>query len=242
MSFSKLLDLLMFPGVESRYSEDCRSCPQGMKTKGQRVYRQSGNPFERSAGDGENFDFNSGRFFMNVYEVLKREHRLIENILRLLENEIILMDSNNSVDPFFIDIIADFIFIYADKNHHGKEEGIFFCELAKKNLSTYDRKLMELLVNEHFDQRRIVEDLVRAKNNYNDGDSESIEIIIESFSFLANYYSEHIRKEEQILFPNSENYLSVDERKKMFDLFLSFDRQMVHEKYSGLYESLIDRY
>lgn len=179
---------------------------------------------------------------MNLYDVLMQEHRLIENMLKLVNNEIIIIDQKESVDPDFIDMIADFIYVYADQTHHGKEEEIFFGELAKKDLTTYDRKLMELLVNEHFDERKIVKDLVLAKKDYINGDTESIEIIIENFSFLANFYSEHIRKEEQILFPNSRNYLSPEEREKMLGLFNEFDRLMIHKKYNDLYESLLERY
>jgi hemerythrin-like domain-containing protein len=73
--------------------------------------------------------------FMNPIGPMMWEHRLIEKMLRLFDGEIRKINKNVQIDTVFIDTAVDFIRMYADRTHHGKEEDILFRELAKKQLS-----------------------------------------------------------------------------------------------------------
>jgi hemerythrin-like domain-containing protein len=63
---------------------------------------------------------------MNPIGPLMWEHRLIEKMLRLFDGEIRKINELDRVDTVFIDTAVDFIRIYADRTHHGKEEDILF--------------------------------------------------------------------------------------------------------------------
>ncbi len=67
---------------------------------------------------------------MKARGLLMIEHRLIEKMLLLAETKIGKMDED-TFDPVFFDQIVDFIRFYADRTHHGKEEGILFKKLAQ---------------------------------------------------------------------------------------------------------------
>ena len=54
------------------------------------------------------------------------EHRLIERMLSVIKNVLGKIESENKVDPVLVDTAVDFIRIYADRTHHGKEEDILF--------------------------------------------------------------------------------------------------------------------
>ena len=69
------------------------------------------------------------------------EHRLIERMLSVVKNALAEIDSNHKVDPVFVDIAVDFIRVYADQTHHGKEEDILFRELNNKPLNAEDRQV-----------------------------------------------------------------------------------------------------
>jgi len=60
------------------------------------------------------------------------EHRLIERMLSVFKKVLDKIESEHEVDPVFVDIAVDFIRMYADRTHHGKEEDILFRELNKK--------------------------------------------------------------------------------------------------------------
>ena len=170
------------------------------------------------------------------------EHRLIEKMLKIACSELDLIKKNKKVNPVFIDTIVDFIRIYADRTHHGKEEDILFKSLENKPLTGEDKKMMQDLINEHIHSRKVVGELVEAKNSYVKGDLASIDIITEKLTFLINFYPEHIAKEDKVFFPNTEKYFSNDELDNMLNDFREFDKKMIHEKYNKLYESLKERY
>jgi len=70
------------------------------------------------------------------------EHRLIERMIAVIHRELGRMESENKVDPLFVDTAVDFVRTYADRTHHGKEEYILFRDLNKKDLSPHDRQVM----------------------------------------------------------------------------------------------------
>jgi hemerythrin-like domain-containing protein len=170
------------------------------------------------------------------------EHRLIEKMLDITSKELTLINRTEKVNPIYIDTFVDFIRTYADRTHHGKEEDILFKALENKDMNTDDKKMMQGLITDHSMSRKVVGELVAANKKYVTGDFTSIDVIIDKLSFLLNLYPNHISKEDNIFFPNTEKYFSEEELDKMLDDFREFDRKMIHEKYRRLYESLRDMY
>ena len=52
------------------------------------------------------------------------EHRLIEQMLKMVSHTFERVRQAHSIDPYFVDTAVDFIRVYADRTHHGKEEDI----------------------------------------------------------------------------------------------------------------------
>lgn len=166
------------------------------------------------------------------------EHRLIEKMLKVVQNQIPVIEREDHVDPVFIDTVVDFIKIYADRTHHGKEEDILFRDLSTKNMAPEDKKVMAELVEEHKFGRQVTAGLVQAGKDYREGRSEALQTIIEKLSVLVEFYPKHIIKEDKIFFPNTENYISRKEEENMLEKFREFDRNMIHEKYISVLDSL----
>jgi hemerythrin-like domain-containing protein len=170
------------------------------------------------------------------------EHRLIEKMLNITSTELEMIKKDQVVDPVFIDTIVDFIRTYADRTHHGKEEDILFKALENKNLNEADQKGLQELVDEHVSARQTVKELVDATESYKNGNEKSIDTIIEKLSFLINFYPAHIEKEDKTFFPDTEKYFSPEELDNMLDDFWEFDKNMIHEKYNKLYDTLLKKY
>jgi len=172
---------------------------------------------------------------------LMMEHRLIEKMLQNLSTECDKLKSRKTPDPIFIDSAADFMRTYADQTHHGKEEGILFRALSGKNMRMEDKKFMSDLVEEHAFSRRIVADLVEAKDGYlAGGGGEELRVVIEKMEVLIDFYPKHIDKEDNHFFPAAMEYLGVPEREKMLRDFWEFDRHMIHSKYTGLVHRMME--
>ncbi|MCK9393122.1 MAG: hypothetical protein M0Q01_16315, partial [Syntrophales bacterium] len=82
------------------------------------------------------------------------EHRLIEKMLQVVTKEAEEMERTRRVNPVFIDTAVDFIRIYGDRTHHGKEEEILFRELVKKKLTPEHARIMDELIQEHVYARK----------------------------------------------------------------------------------------
>ncbi len=68
------------------------------------------------------------------------EHRLIERMIRLMDSEAGRIRQGGLPNTDFINAAIDFIKIYADKLHHGKEEDILFRDLAKRDCQQSTRE------------------------------------------------------------------------------------------------------
>lgn len=164
------------------------------------------------------------------------EHRLIERMIQLIETKRKKMEKHGELDSDFVDVAVDFIRIYADQTHHGKEEDILFRDLAKKNMSETDRRLMDELVKEHRYARRQVADLIEAKEGYIRGHKNFLEVVFEKLKAVVDFYPEHIRKEDKVFFPAAMGYLSQQEQKVTLQECWEFDRRMIHEQYGSVVE------
>jgi hemerythrin-like domain-containing protein len=166
------------------------------------------------------------------------EHRLIERLLKLFEEHIMKIRRENAIDPVFIDNAVDFIRTYADRTHHGKEEDILFRDLAKKQLSTEHARIMAELVEEHKYARTVVGRLVNAKKKFLAGDKAAVQDAIACLKELSEFYPKHIEKEDKHFFFPLLGYFSKDEQDAMLNEFREFDRNMIHEKYTKLVDTL----
>jgi len=165
------------------------------------------------------------------------EHRRIEKMIDIITQKISEIEATNKVDPGFIDTAVDFIKIYADKTHHGKEEDILFRDCLKKNMSEEDIKIMNDLIDEHKYGRRIVAELTEAKEKYTES-KDTLDLILEKLNALVEFYPNHIEKEDDIFFPHSENYFTEEEQEKMLAEFWEFDKTMIHKKYDSVIENI----
>ncbi len=166
------------------------------------------------------------------------EHRLIERMLGKIQDMLAQVEETRKIDPLFVDKAVDFIRIYADRTHHGKEEDILFRELNKKGLSDGDRKVMDELIEEHIFGRSTTKALIEANELYRNGDTSALGDIARCLHTLVEFYPKHIEKEDKIFFPASRAYFSETEDQAMLAEFMDFDQRMIHEKYASVVNEL----
>ena len=173
---------------------------------------------------------------MQARAPLMIEHRLIERMLSVIKDVLAKIETKHNVDPVFVDIAVDFIRVYADRTHHGKEEDILFRELNNKSLTPEDRQLMTELIEEHVFGRKTTKALVEANTRYRNGDETALADIAANLKTLTEFYPRHIEKEDKKFFPSSRTYFTEEEDQAILAKFWEFDRNMIHEKYKSLIE------
>jgi hemerythrin-like domain-containing protein len=169
------------------------------------------------------------------------EHRLIERMISLIKDALVQIESTHKVDPLFVDTAVDFIRMYADRTHHGKEEDILFRELSKRPLSGEDQRVMKELIDEHVFARQTTKALVEANTRYRNGEESALADIAGRLRTLVEFYPKHIEKEDKIFFPASRAYFTDEEDQALLMEFWKFDRKMIHEKYKAVIEGLAKR-
>ena len=174
---------------------------------------------------------------MQARAPLMIEHRLIERMIAVIKPILVRIENEKEVNPIFIDTTVDFIRVYADRTHHGKEEDILFRDLEGKALHQDHRQLMEELIEDHVLGRKTTGKLVEANHRYRNGEGSAIAEIASSLSFLTDFYPKHIKKEDKVFFPAVRAYFSGREEQALLDEFREFDRKMIHEKYIAMVEA-----
>lgn len=166
------------------------------------------------------------------------EHRLIERMIKLMDGEAGRIRQGGLPNVDFINVAIDFIRIYADKLHHGKEEDILFKDLAKKGLSTEHKRIMDELIQEHVMGRGNVKKLLEALSKYAQGEKEAVKEILDNMEILAKFYPIHIEKEDKHFFIPVMDYLNDREKEEMLNECYEFDRKFIHAKYKDIVAGL----
>jgi hemerythrin-like domain-containing protein len=161
------------------------------------------------------------------------EHRLIEKMIAVIKKEIARMERQGKINPEFIDLAVDFIRMYADRCHHGKEEDILFRDLDKKPLTQEHKQIVNELVEEHKQGRKTVADLVEAKGKYLKGEPEGFPQMLDRLKFLVDFYPRHIEKEDKHFFMPIMNYFSPEEKEAMLQEESEFDKNLIHQIYKN---------
>ena len=169
------------------------------------------------------------------------EHRLIERAIKQMGMEIERAGSHKRFDVQFIDSWVDFIRVYADQTHHGKEERILFHDLEAKPLTPAHRQIMEGLIDDHVQARKMMDGLVSARNRYAGGDASAFDQLMTIGRALVEFYPPHIRKEDREFFIPVMDYFTREEKEAMLVRFREFDETVVHEHYRSVVGSMEKR-
>lgn len=164
------------------------------------------------------------------------EHRLIERMIALLDREARRIRATGKVDTDFILSAIDFIRLYADRCHHGKEEDILFRALKEKPLAPDHRRVMEELEAEHAQGRRTVARLALVRERVLKGEASAARDLAALLEELVRFYPAHIAKEDEAFFLPCMDYFTEEEQGRLLEEGRDFDRNLVHT----FFESLVD--
>ncbi len=139
------------------------------------------------------------------------EHVLIKRWLTLIPKVIENIDLKSEEGLQLINEGIDFIRNYADKYHHAKEEDETF-KYFDENLD-----IIKVIKNDHIKVRGHVKAMLQA---ISDKDKDSLAEHLNSYSKIL---PEHIKKEDEILFPWMDRNLSTKEIGELYSKFSEID-------------------
>lgn len=173
---------------------------------------------------------------MGPTEILGQEHRLIEQLLRVLERAAQGLEDGEEVQPEIFTRSLEFIRVIADRCHHGKEEELLFPLLEEHGVPKEGGPL-GVLLREHDEGRGFVHRIAERVARYEVGNGE-VEEIIKNARGYTQLLMQHIQKEDEALFPMADHLLSSEEQQKLVGRFEEIERERIgegaHERFAGL--------
>jgi len=172
---------------------------------------------------------------------LKQEHRLIEPVLSALERSIQSLGRGSSLDRDFGEKLLDFLRVFVDKCHHGKEERHLFKRLEERGIPRQSGLVLELL-REHGVGRAHVRALAGSWPGAADGERSASDTFAEHARAYVELLHVHIDKEDTRLFPMADRTLSSVDDAELMEQFRRLEREeigeAVHETYHQWVQAL----
>jgi hemerythrin-like domain-containing protein len=162
---------------------------------------------------------------VDEHVLIKRWVALIPEVLKDLD-----IESEDGIQLILDGV--DFIRSYADRYHHGKEEEILFKYFDE------DLDIIKAMHEDHERARAHVRAILEAIDR-KDKDS-----IVENLSKYGEILNEHIKKEDEILYPWMDRNLNVSQVGEMFSKFNEADDNIGYspERYLAFIEKLEAKY
>ncbi|MBI2953968.1 MAG: hemerythrin domain-containing protein [Chloroflexi bacterium] len=180
---------------------------------------------------------------MRATEALKEDHRVIERMLRVLFVASQQLQRGEEVDPQIFSKALDFIQNFSDKCHHHKEEDNLFPTLQQRGVPKEGGPIGMMLV-EHDEGRQHVREFASALDKYEKGDrSPAVKngIISHVMSFVQ-LLSQHIDKEDNILYAIADDVLSAADQADLVHRFHEIEENTIgpgtHERYVKMVDDL----
>ena len=163
---------------------------------------------------------------------LVNEHVLIKRLVAMIPELIDNLDVASEEGRQVIIDGIDFIRSYADKYHHAKEEEILFKYFGE------DLDIIKTMLEDHDNARAHVRAMLEAL------DKEDKEAISEHLNAYRELLTEHIKKEDEILYPWMDRGFSITQVGELFSKFNERDEEFgdVPERYEEFINKLEEKF
>ncbi|MBS4027697.1 MAG: hemerythrin domain-containing protein [Ignavibacteriales bacterium] len=160
---------------------------------------------------------------MKPTDILKKEHRAIERMLRILDTVAEQAEAGEKIPSFIFRDAIRFLQQFADKCHHGKEEAILFPAMVQKGFSQNGGPI-GVMLGEHDEGREHIRAMLSALERYEQNDRSAVRELANHSHAFTELLRMHIHKEDNILFMMAEQSLSETEQQKLLDEFFRVEQ------------------
>jgi hemerythrin-like domain-containing protein len=194
---------------------------------------------------GPNQEFKWGGMTMLATDVLRQEHRVIEKVLDCLVKLADACVADRKLDGRSARQIIDFLETFADECHHFKEENQLFPMMESRG---FPRVFFPTTVlrSEHDLARRFLLVMSSSVEGAAAGNADDVQRFAGHAQAYARMMREHIRKEDQRLFPLANETLSDEDQSALLTGFEEAESKErtagTHEKYVHLADELATRW
>lgn len=174
-------------------------------------------------------------------DILRTEHKAILRMLDVAEEVARRIKRGIPVAPEILSGLVEFLRIFADRCHHGKEEDCLFPALEEKGLPR-DGGPIGVMLHEHGQGREWIQSMIEALDSFTSGDKDAVLRWADSALGYAALLRAHIAKENEVLFVMADRLLSGSEQAGLLEAFEGIEMDKLgpgtHERLHSLMEKL----
>lgn len=172
---------------------------------------------------------------------LMNEHEAILTALDVIERMYESVSNDEKINLKDITDIIEFLKVFADKCHHGKEEEYLFPAMEEAGIRNQGGPIGVML-----EQHRRGREFIKQMQNSVKDNKLNKNSFVEAASSYVTLLRSHIEKENTILFPMGDARLSVARQKELMDKFEKLEKEVmgegIHEKFHATLHRLEKKY
>ncbi len=182
---------------------------------------------------------------MKATDELKKEHEGIKLMLRILGAVADRIEEGTPVPPEDLDAIAEFLSVFADKCHHGKEENHLFPVLEAVGVLREGGPI-GVMLQEHAKGRALIAGLKDAVAGYKLKKKDAPGRFVANARQYIELLTQHIEKENGVLFMMADAKLDPGRDDALLEAFEELEHDRIgpgkHEEFHALLERLKKAY
>jgi hemerythrin-like domain-containing protein len=167
-------------------------------------------------------------------EVLRREHDAILKVLDAAAEVAGRLRRGERLRAGVLSEILEFLRLFADRCHHGKEEDVLFPLLESKGIPR-DGGPIGVMLSEHDEGRAFIREMAEAAETYEAApETAGLRWADAAENYIALLRA-HIQKENTVLFVMAERLLTPDEQARVAE---EFEKVEIEKTGVGTHERL----
>ena len=179
---------------------------------------------------------------MKPIEQLKAEHEGIKLMLKIVGK---VCDKPDDINQEHFTKILEFLKIFADKCHHGKEEELLLPAMVEAGVPK-EKGVIKFTLIEHGQGRGYIKGMSEALANLKNGDKKTAGRIVENAKNYIALLTKHIDMENNMLFPMADKVLSQAKQAEIEEGFEQLKVERIglgkHEEFHKLLHHLKEIY
>jgi hemerythrin-like domain-containing protein len=181
---------------------------------------------------------------MKATQQLRNEHEGVKIMLNILEQVCRQLETDGNLKEEHFNGILEFLKVFVDKCHHGKEEDLLFPALITAGVSKDGP--IAVMLQEHEMGRNYVKSMSDAYAAYASGNESASKTIRKNALAYITLLRNHIEKENNVLLVMADSLLSEKTQTELFEGFERIEEERIgagkHEEFHGLLKKLSKMY
>jgi hemerythrin-like domain-containing protein len=177
---------------------------------------------------------------MKATQQLRDEHEGVKIMLDVLNQVCQQLEGTGNLNKEHVAGILEFLKVFVDRCHHGKEEELLFPALVAAGVPADGP--IAVMLREHEMGRNYVKAMSADVSGYlagNKGSSKSLQKNTQGYILLLR---NHIEKENNVLFVMADSLLAEERQNELFEGFEKIEVERIglgkHEEFHGLLKNL----